>query len=169
MKKIIAVFAPLFMTLASCAQDIPQSLVPSVVINAFQQQFPKATDLEWEKKGELYEAEFDLAFKDHKVILDANGKVLKHKQDIAVADLPAAVKESIKKGFPHYNIDDAKKIDSEGVIVYKVEVEKRLEICAGNENTPKCEYYNNGNCGKCGCSLSLKVRMETAHCPIGKW
>ena len=127
MKKLFVVMIPLLMALSSCAQDINQSLVPSVVVNAFQQKFPKASDVEWEKKGELYEVEFDLGLKDHKALIDATGKIVKHKEEISTVELPAAVKETLQKGFPQHKIDDAKRIESEGVVIYKVEVENAAE------------------------------------------
>jgi len=42
---------------------------------------------------------------------------------------------------------------------------KRLEICTG------CEWYKitTSQCKKCGCFMKLKVVLEDAKCPIGKW
>jgi len=127
MKKLLTFAIPLLTALSSCAQEVPQSLVPSVVVNAFEQRFPKASDIEWEKKGEIYEVEFDLGFKDHKALIDGTGKMVKHKEEIASADLPAAVKETIKKGFSNYKIDDSDRIETEGLVIYKVELENSTE------------------------------------------
>lgn len=127
MKKILLLALPLLLALSSCAQDIPQNIVPSVVLNAFQQKFPKATDIEWEKKGDLYEVEFEVQFKDHKMLIDSTGKIVKHKAEINNADLPAPVKATLQKGFSKYKLDDAKRIETEGVVIYKVEVENASE------------------------------------------
>jgi hypothetical protein len=127
MKKLLTFAIPLLTAISSCAQEVPQNLVPSVVVNSFQQKFPKASDIEWEKKGDLYEAEFDLTLKDHKVLIDATGKIVKHKEEINSADLPASVKETIKKGFSDYKIDDADRIETEGLVIYKVELENSKE------------------------------------------
>lgn len=44
------------------------------------------------------------------------------------------------------------------------EKNRRLEICQS------CKpHYENGLCKLCGCDMALKSRIETAHCPIGKW
>lgn len=45
------------------------------------------------------------------------------------------------------------------------EIERRLAICK------TCEHFvdNPMKCRKCGCYLNLKTRLETEHCPIGKW
>ena len=42
------------------AQHMPQSQVPAVVVNSFQQKFPKAKGVDWELKAGLYEAEFEI-------------------------------------------------------------------------------------------------------------
>ncbi len=127
MKRLLSFTIPLLTALSSCAQDVPQSLVPSIVLNAFQQKFPKASDVEWEKKGEWYEAEFDLKFKDHKVFLDSTGKIIKHKEEISVSDLPGSVRTTLQKGFAKYKIDDVKRMETDGIVIYRVEVENATE------------------------------------------
>ncbi len=123
MKKLLTFVLPLLTAMSSCAQEVPQSLVPSVVVNAFQQKFPKASDIEWEKKGLVYEVEFDLQFKDHKVLIDSTGKIVKHKEEISTSDLPVPVKATLQKEFAKYKMDDAKRIETDGLVIYKVEVE----------------------------------------------
>lgn len=127
MKKLFIFAIPLLTALSSCAQDVSQALVPSVVLNAFQQKFPQASDVEWEKKGELYEVEFDLQYKDHKALLDSTGKIIKHKQEIKPSELPISVQTTLQKGFSKYKIDDVKRIETEGIVIYKVEVENAKE------------------------------------------
>jgi hypothetical protein len=53
---------------------------------------------------------------------------------------------------------NTKKADSETA-------EQRLNICKG------CPEFMQitSQCKKCGCFMSLKTRLESAHCPIGKW
>lgn len=63
-------------------------------------------------------------------------------------DLIKTVGEWVQQGMP---------------ITAPVDVNKRLEICNA------CEHYDNGTCKLCGCGMSIKARMETAHCPINKW
>lgn len=33
----------------------------------------------------------------------------------------------------------------------------------------ECENYRLLYCAKCGCALSLKIRLNKAKCPIDKW
>ena len=40
---------------------------------------------------------------------------------------------------------------------------KRLDICKS------CEHYTGRFCKKCGCLMSIKVRIKSTSCPIGLW
>lgn len=49
--------------------------------------------------------------------------------------------------------------------VDQAERERRLDICRS------CQEYDarQGRCRKCGCGMSLKARLASSKCPIGKW
>jgi len=53
--------------------------------------------------------------------------------------------------------------------VSQKEAQRRFEICTGTDETPKCEFFNNGTCDKCGCITALKSKIESESCPEGKW
>jgi len=116
-------------TIGAFAQDIPQSQVPAVVVNSFQQKFPKAKGVDWELKAGLYEAEFETGLfgTDHEVWVQSNGKIVRHKEELAKNDLPKAVIAKVKKDFPGYRIEDVKKITEEQKITYAFEVKNRTE------------------------------------------
>jgi hypothetical protein len=41
---------------------------------------------------------------------------------------------------------------------------ERLDICSS------CEFFfKNQICKKCGCFMLLKVKLDKAKCPVGKW
>lgn len=124
--KLIAVF--IFGAGTIFAQDIPQSEVPSVVLNTFKKEFPKAVDIEWEKKGEQFNVEFELGWSvDYEAWFSADGKLIRYTEDIPAKDLPNAVKNTITSQYKDYRVDDAEKIVTNGVETYKVELEKGKE------------------------------------------
>lgn len=130
MKAIILSAAVVITSITSCdAQYVSQSAIPSVVTNAFAKQFPKANDVDWEKKGDLYEVEFEtgLTNREHEILMDAGGKLVYHKQDIDESELPQAVKESVVKEFAGFSVGEIEKIESEGATTYEVEVKKSPE------------------------------------------
>lgn len=104
-------------------QDIPQNQVPSVIVNKFSTQFPKAKDIDWEQKGELDNVEFELGRNvDHEIWYDKNGQIVKHKEDINKNSLPAGVRSTLQRDFKGYRVDDIEKI-TEGTAVYKMELD----------------------------------------------
>jgi len=111
------------------AQDIPQSQVPAVVINSFQQKFPKAADMDWELKGDLYEVEFEtgLLGTDHEAWFNKTGKMIKHKEDISKRDLSKTVTAKLNQDFPGYRIDDVKKVTEGQKVTYTLEAKKGLD------------------------------------------
>ncbi|MEN7550501.1 PepSY-like domain-containing protein [Rapidithrix thailandica] len=122
---------PLFTLVAlmgtSCAQDISKSEVPSVVLNAFQQRFEQAKKIEWERKGEVYEVEFDMGLTEFEAWLDHSGQFLRIKEELFGKDLPEGIKSKIASEFVNFRIDDVDKIDEKGKITYKVELDSATE------------------------------------------
>lgn len=114
---------------SSLGQKIYKSQVPSVILNQFQQNFPKAKQVEWEKKPGYYEVEFEIGMKDrdHEIWYDSTGKVLYHKEEIAKGDLPAPVINTLKKDFKSYRIKDVKRIFRAGSVTYKMEAKSITE------------------------------------------
>lgn len=104
-------------------QDIAVKDVPSVVMNSFNKAFPNATEVEWEMKGDLYNAEFDVSRRDHEVWLNSKGSIIKHKQEIKSRELPEVVAKTLKQNFKGYWIDDVDKYEVGKQFFYKVELQ----------------------------------------------
>lgn len=122
-KLFIGLVGFLFSVGLSFGQDLSQHEVPSVIINHFQQEFPKAKDIDWELKGDYYEVEFELDWpsKDHEIWYDADGNITRHKQEISKSDLPSSISEVLKKDYKWYRIKDVKKIESNNETTYSLE------------------------------------------------
>jgi hypothetical protein len=130
MKRItFAITASLLLVSATAlAQDIPQSQVPSVVLNHFKKAFPKAYDIEWEIKNKQYCAAFETKLsKDHKACYNTSGELLKHTEDISARVLPGSVRSAVKNNFSGYRIDDVKKITTGSTVQYSVELKSIKE------------------------------------------
>lgn len=110
-------------------QEIPQSQVPSLIVNNFQQTFPKTFDVEWELKGDLYEVEFEtgLLGTDHEAWYDKTGKLVKHKEEISKSDLPQKVSAKINSEFSAYRVEDVKRITESDKVTYTLELKSFTE------------------------------------------
>lgn len=126
MKKLFLLLTLLGAVTISAAQDLHKRQVPSVVLNQFEKQFPKAKEVEWEKSGELYKVEFETNWSDdHDVWYNAEGKMVKHKEELSSRNLPKSIQEYLSKEYKYYKIDDVERITENDEVIYKVEVERR--------------------------------------------
>lgn len=107
----------------SYSQDLVPDEVPSIVLNSFNKSFPRAVEVEWQKKGELFNVEFDLKKRDHEVWLKKDGEIVKHEQEIKARELPEAVSTSIQEQFRGYRIEDVEKVEEGRQVSYKMELE----------------------------------------------
>lgn len=129
-KSILIITTMLFLCISTIfGQDINQSQVPSVVLNSFQQKFPKAIDVDWEVEGSNYKVDFEMGIRklSHDVLLDKTGKILKHKEEISKNDLPKSITSKINNDFSGYRIDDVKKISEGKNTIYTIEVKRQQE------------------------------------------
>lgn len=125
MKKILMIAAGLMLgTVLTYAQDISAKQVPSVVLNNFKKEFPKASDIEWELKGAEYEADFEIGLAEHEAWFDAGGKLVKHTEDLNSRDLPQEIQHAVKKDYDGYRVSDVKRITTGSEITYQFELEK---------------------------------------------
>lgn len=128
MKKLLIGFTGILLTsFSAMAQNAPRG-VPAVVLNAFQQQFPKARQAEWERRKDgTFEVEFNIGLvgRDQKAFISPDGKVMKHEEELASSSLPDVIKKQIKTEFSGYRIDEVKKISQAGKITYVVDLEGR--------------------------------------------
>ena len=125
MKKQILSLGLLISASALFAQDIPQNQVPSVVVNQFNTDFPKAKDVDWELKNNVYNVDFEQGWKDIEVWYSAEGKQIKVEEEITKSKLPKTVVATIGKDYPSFKIDDVEKITEADKVTYKVEIEDR--------------------------------------------
>ena len=144
MKKIIFLAGSLFYSVIAFAQEIRTDEVPSVVLNTFKQKFPKAADVEWKLKNQLYNVEFEVGRLDHEAWINKTGNIVKHKQDIGQYDLPKEVAGSISKNYKGFRIDDSEKIETGGKSLYKVELKtaSKEEDVVFDQNGKLVEYID---------------------------
>lgn len=115
----------LFATGCICAQDIEANQVPSVIINNFKKEFPKASDIEWERQGNQYSVDFEIGFhSDYEAWFDKSGELIRYAEEISKTDLPQEIKDAITNQYQGYKIDDAIKFIENNIETYSVEIEK---------------------------------------------
>ncbi|EMR01034.1 PepSY-like domain-containing protein [Cesiribacter andamanensis] len=127
MKSSMLLLSVLFLSAFSCQDELAQKDVPEPVVAGLAATFPEASQVEWEKEGDNYEAEFMLNSLEHEALLNASGSVLKYKHELAVPDLPEAVAAAIQQHYPDRQISDPEKLHQEDQMYYQVELENESE------------------------------------------
>ncbi|MEO9476749.1 MAG: PepSY-like domain-containing protein [Cyclobacteriaceae bacterium] len=122
-KQILIIGAVVGVLFTAQSQDLSVSQVPSLILNQFGIQLPKATDAEWEMEGYLFRVDFETGWNiDHGVWYDAEGKIVRHQEDISLAKLPKVVSERIRTDFDGYAINDLEQVAENDKIVYVMEL-----------------------------------------------
>lgn len=125
MKKSIFLILAIAMGFTACEDDdMRNSDIPSVVLNGFTEQFLDAKGVEWEKKADIYEAEFDIYNVDHEAILNTEGSLLKYKYDIVYEELPEAIKTTITTDYDKTKVDEVELLKISENTYYQVEFDE---------------------------------------------
>ncbi len=139
MKKLIIVaIVAMFSTTALHATEVPE-----VVKKAFQQKFPTAKKVKWEKENNNdFEASFTLNDKEISAVYSIDGQLKETETEIAVSELPKSVIDALAKKDANAKIEEAEKIErSDNTIIYETEVKinkkKRELLFDSNGNEVK--------------------------------
>ena len=106
------------------AQDMNPDDVPPELRTAFDQAYPDAGDVEWERDGESFKVEFETNRKDQEVWYAADGKAAKTEKEIGEGELPQTIKSAIAGKYADYKIDSIEMTEEGGSATYEVELEK---------------------------------------------
>jgi hypothetical protein len=121
MKKMILVVVSLLCALAT---GYAQSKTPVAVMVAFNQKFPDAKKVRWEKElSAKYEADFKWNSQAYSASFDVNGEWLQTETHLSFNQLPEKVQAVFKSANKGAKVREVTKIEtSDGTIKYEVEV-----------------------------------------------
>lgn len=109
--------------LAGFGQDLKTKDVPEAAKLAFKKNFPKAKDIEWERAGDDYKVDFEIAHVDYTTIFTPDGKTVMSQKEVAPATLPKSIAADIRAKYPQARIDDVEQINTGGKISYKIDLD----------------------------------------------
>ena len=117
---ILALLAPCF--LFACKSE-PTVSTPEAVVAKFNELYPGASDVTWEREDSLYEASFKSDTTAKSVAFFADGTIHVMETDISAALLPQLIKDYIAQQAAGKTIDGATMIIfADGVTQYEAEV-----------------------------------------------
>jgi hypothetical protein len=133
MKKILVTMPALLLATLIFAQKIPGKNVPASVRAAFEQNYPTATEIKWDKEAGNYEASFELNKKDNSVLIDVQGNIIETEVEIELSQLPQGILDHVRLHYAGKKIKETAKItDAKGIITYEVEIKGLDLIFDGN-------------------------------------
>jgi hypothetical protein len=103
--------------------------VPAAVKSDFEQKYPAANDVEWEKDGNEYKVDFRINGEKNTLKYGEDNSVKKSEIRIDKSALPAAVTKTVESQYSGYTIEKADEINEVGKgKQYEVEVKKGDEV-----------------------------------------
>lgn len=123
MKNLISLILALGLTAGQAtAQSSTEVEIPAKVKEAFQKQYPDATNVEWETEGSHYEAEFKENRSEVCVVYDAEGRFVEKEVEIKVSEVPKIIADQVA-AMGGKKISEASRITgADNRISYEVEV-----------------------------------------------
>ena len=114
------------------AQHIKDAAVPDAVKTAFKKAH-SSVKASWEKEGKNYEAGFKKDGHTMSALMMPDGTLLETETDITASELPAPVREELKKKFGGKKITEYARIEkASGEVNYEAEINGKDELF--NEN-----------------------------------
>lgn len=128
MKKIVfwAMMTLGVVSLQSCDKDDDNYVrVSANLQEAFDAKYPNVSRVDWEQKGQFYEAEFIDNGYENKAWFTPDGAWVMTEYDLLFTQLPQAVQDAFKDGsYASWKVDDVDKIEkSDAGVIYVIEVE----------------------------------------------
>ncbi len=109
-------------SLTACAQ---KTNVPENVVNAFNQKFPDAKSVKWDKENDTeWEAEFKLNGEEYSANYSTDGAWKETEHEIETSAIPANVKQTLDGEFADYKIEEAEISETAEGTVYEFGIEK---------------------------------------------
>ncbi|EJF08977.1 hypothetical protein O71_17736 [Pontibacter sp. BAB1700] len=106
--------------LVSCDDDVLPEKVPLEVRQNLLNTFPLAFDIEWERSGKDYEADFNMHAVAHSALFRQSGELMQYKRNLQSSELPEAVARSIAQSYPNYKTEEAEVVVKGDTTTYQV-------------------------------------------------
>lgn len=134
----LIVVAFMAISINACAQKVN---VSEKVKTAFEQKFPNAQKVKWDKENETeWEAEFKLNGEEYSANFSTDGVWMETEHEIGKSAIPANVKQTLDTEFAGCEIEEAEISETAEGIVYEFKLEKdeqEMEVAISPDGTVK--------------------------------
>lgn len=126
-------------------QPIPPDSVPKQVLKRFNQQFPRAFDIDWKISGNLFRVGFQDENRKNEAAINDKGQVVILEQQLNASELPVNLSKGLSRDFVVYNLETAVRSVRQGEITYVVKIKAKEEewnVVYDNNGNQKYKYQN---------------------------
>lgn len=95
----------MFMVLSVSTSVFAQPQVPKQAVEAFNRTFPKASYVQWDRKGDLHMVSFVQENDKVTAYFDESGELLKYTRYIESRNLPLTVQQALNQAYDLYEKD----------------------------------------------------------------
>ena len=139
MKKFKTILTAIVMLFASSACAMGPENVPAKVKAAFENDFSKASQVNWQKASDFYFASFTLNDVKVDVAYNEDGELVGASRTIATEQIPMSISLAIAEKFDGYKVSKtAIELNYEGQTRYYVTVENNSQVV-------KLKCFSNGD------------------------
>lgn len=126
MKRSIAIaLSVIVVSTAACGQKKQSETTPKGVETAFQQKFPNAQKVKWEKEHDNeWEAEFKLDGKEYSSNFLSDGTWKETEHEISTSEIPSSVQNTLDTEFEGYKVEETEMSETADGTSYEFELEK---------------------------------------------
>lgn len=125
-RSLLIVLSVAMLGTAACGQK--NETAPSEVTTAFQQKFPDAKKVKWEKESESeWEADFKQNGKKYSANFKVDGTWTETEHAIEMEEIPGSVKHILNTSFRDYKVEESELAERPDGTFYEFEVEKGEE------------------------------------------
>lgn len=109
---------------AGAQQRAGAGALPPAVTRAFAKAYPKATIDQWgaeQRDGQpVFEIESHEGKQNRDLLYTANGQLIEYEEAVTMAELPAAVRQAVRKAYPRATVQQAERVVRGDVTEYEV-------------------------------------------------
>ena len=123
---ILLISAACLISFSACGQK--KTDVPANVRSAFEQKFPNAQKVKWDKENaNEWEAEFKIDNKEYSANFNTSGQWMETEYEISTSEIPAAVNQTLSMDFAGYKVVEAEISETAAGKLYEFEIKKDKE------------------------------------------
>ncbi len=123
MKVKIYITIAFFIFMQHLYSQLEKAAVPEIIVESFQEKFPNAKSVEWEKEGgDEWEADFLEADEKYSASFTLAGAWLATELEIEKRDMPSYLSSLLKENLGNFELEEVQLVIERQAISYEIDI-----------------------------------------------